>query len=210
MRSDEVGVGISEVQALLQLPAFFREAQGLPGQPRQLLAEGEIVPLDIGSVNLPLPAIRSPQGGGPSGHVGGLAKDDPAGDGHHPALAAVFNHLRIAQLRMGNARGGFRAPGTARAGRALPAPKGFQEDLGVMGQLIGGKERHLPIESPPDAPEELAGTVEGPIADHRAQPESVFGRHGSPDPRGPHTGPPALGLTRRLSGLPGAGSGCFF
>lgn len=93
MGLDEVGVGIGEVQVVLQLPAFLREAQGLWGQPRQLLAEGEVVPLDIGGVDPPFPTLCSPQGGCPSGHLSRVAKDDGASDSHHAALTAVLNPL---------------------------------------------------------------------------------------------------------------------
>ena len=54
MRSDEVGMGIDEVQRMLEFPSVLREPQRLAREPTEFLTQGEIIAFNIGRVDLSL------------------------------------------------------------------------------------------------------------------------------------------------------------
>ncbi len=61
MRTDEVGIRSPEIELPLKVPPVLGEGQGLPAQPAVLLAQGQVLTLHIGGVDLPFATVGPPQ-----------------------------------------------------------------------------------------------------------------------------------------------------
>jgi len=211
MGFDKIVMGIDEVERVLQLAPILGKPQGLAGQAAELLAQGQVVPLDIGRVDLPPAPIGASQGGRLGLHLSRLAKDDAPGHLHHAPLLSVLVDLSIAQLRRGDPPGGTGAPGPACRAGAGPHPEDLEEDFGIVPQSIRGEHGERAVQTPADSADQTPGAVEGAIADHGGQTQAILGRHGPPDPGAAQAAPAAPRPTQRGGGVivPG-GSGCFF
>jgi hypothetical protein len=136
MRTDEVGIGSPEIELPLKVPAVLGEGQGLPAQPTVLLPQGQVLPLHVSGVDLPLATVGTPQALRTGEDVLLKTEHDAAIHRNDSASLAAFVHLGIPQEGMGHSHW---VPGPAWLARrhgALPDAERLQQDVGIVSEGV--------------------------------------------------------------------------
>jgi hypothetical protein len=130
-----------------------------------------------------------------------FAKDDASRYLDDPSSLALLMDLGIAQIRRGNAFRFARTPWQSRWFRLLPLSKELQEDIAIVGEGIGGKQRKGSVQTSLNLSDKSTGTIKITIPNQRSQTETKLRSKGPPDPGGPQTSAPTLLKKKRFLGV---------